>query len=138
MTRTFSATLFLLCAAATLAAHHSVSAEYDLTRTVEVKGVVMKVDWMNPHVLIHFDVTGQDGVAARWQAEVQAPAGALTRRGWSSTSVKAGDVIVATGFPVRQPKAGRPPTLSLVAVTLPDGTKLDGHSNVEWSPINVK
>lgn len=34
---------------APVAAHHSWTAEYDLAKPVTVKGVVVKVEWTNPH-----------------------------------------------------------------------------------------
>ena len=47
----------LLAAPAAMLAHHSFAAEYDAKKPVNVKGVVTKVDWTNPHVyflsLIH-------------------------------------------------------------------------------------
>jgi hypothetical protein len=35
-------------AVAPLPAHHSFSAEYDAKKSVEMKGIVTKVEWMNP------------------------------------------------------------------------------------------
>ena len=44
-------------------AHHSVSAEFDLSRRITLQGRVSKIEWMNPHVYLYVDVqTGaQDG-----------------------------------------------------------------------------
>lgn len=33
-----------------LLAHHSFSAEFDGTKPIQLKGVVTRIDWMNPHV----------------------------------------------------------------------------------------
>ena len=38
-----------------LPAHHSFSAEYDSKKAVELKGIVTKVEWMNPHVYFYLD-----------------------------------------------------------------------------------
>ena len=37
-------------------AHHSFAAEYDINKPVTLKGTVIKVDWINPHVYLHLDV----------------------------------------------------------------------------------
>jgi len=34
-------------------AHHSISAEFDVTREIKITGVVTKISWGNPHVLIY-------------------------------------------------------------------------------------
>jgi hypothetical protein len=39
----------LLITGVPLLAHHSFAAEYDPTKKVELRGVVTKFEWMNPH-----------------------------------------------------------------------------------------
>ena len=51
-----------------LQAHHS-TANYDVTRAVAIKGIVTSVDWRNPHVRIHVDVTDADGRIVNWDVE---------------------------------------------------------------------
>ena len=41
-------------------AHHGRS-NYDVTGTATVKGTVTEFEWVNPHALIHLDVTGENG-----------------------------------------------------------------------------
>ena len=48
------AVAFVVLAAPALA-HHARSG-YDLSKTVTFKATVTKVDWVNPHALIYFDV----------------------------------------------------------------------------------
>jgi hypothetical protein len=45
----------LLCALPLLA-HHSFSAEFDAGKTVTLRGVISKVEWINPHIFIYVDV----------------------------------------------------------------------------------
>ena len=55
--------------AVTILAHHSVNREFDTSRTIQVKGVVTRVDWTNPHAWIYIDVAepGFDrGDARQW------------------------------------------------------------------------
>ena len=42
-------------------AHHSVAAEFDPDMTVMAKGILSKVDWINPHTYFSFDVKQPDG-----------------------------------------------------------------------------
>jgi hypothetical protein len=46
----------LAVAAAPVLAHHSFSAEFDSNQKVNLKGVVTKIEWMNPHTWFYFDV----------------------------------------------------------------------------------
>ena len=45
-----------LAATATLLAHHSVPGQFDMSKPVTLKGVISKIDWINPHIYVHLDV----------------------------------------------------------------------------------
>src|SRR5579885_3639361 len=72
----------LLLCVAPLLAHHSFSAEYDSKKPVTLKGIVTKVDWMNPHVYFYLDVTNDSGNVVNWAFEMGPPNG-LQRSGWT-------------------------------------------------------
>src|SRR5438034_7242615 len=57
------AAALLTCVALPLAAHHSFAAEFDGSKTLSMKGVVSKVDWVNPHIFIYIDVKDDSGKA---------------------------------------------------------------------------
>ena len=78
-------------------AHHSFAAEYDSSKPVTKKGKFVKMDWVNPHSWIFFEVTDDSGKAATWRAEALPPNG-LYRQGWRPNSLKAGEPITVTGF----------------------------------------
>jgi len=61
-------------------AHHSFAAEYDSKKVVTVKGIVTKVDWMNPHVYFYMDATDEKGNIVNWALEM-GPPGLLARSG---------------------------------------------------------
>ncbi len=98
-------------------AHHAFAAEFDATKKVELKGVVVQMEWVNPHSWLTMDVLNKDGKSEQWALEF-GPPNALFRRGWRKSSLLAGMEISATGFLA---KDGRN-VANADKVTLPDGT----------------
>jgi hypothetical protein len=89
---------FLLVAGAVFA-HHGRS-NYDVTQTVTLKGLVTGFEWQNPHALIYFDVTNENGKVEKWIAETNSP-NTLSRQGWNRNTVKSGDQITLVGHRVK-------------------------------------
>jgi len=89
--------VILTNATAQLAAHHSFAAEFDAKQPVLFKGTVTKMEWINPHVWIHMNVTQANGKTEAWMVEGGAPT-VLFRRGFSKTSLQAGTQIVVDGY----------------------------------------
>jgi len=54
-------------------AHHSFAAEFDASKTVTIKGVVSKVDWVNPHIFIYVDVKDANGKTTTWALQSLPP-----------------------------------------------------------------
>jgi Family of unknown function (DUF6152) len=79
-----------------LPAHHAFSAEYDSKKQVQLKGVVTKVEWMNPHVYFYLDVTDESGTVTNWALEMGPPNG-LERSGWTRNTMKVGDEVTVEG-----------------------------------------
>ena len=82
-------------------AHHSTAPFYDQTRTVEIRGVVTKWTFVNPHPFLYVDVTDEQGGTQEWVIEFSGPV-RLQKMGWSAEFFKPGETITATGHP---PKA---------------------------------
>jgi hypothetical protein len=100
-------------------AHHAFTAEFDASKPVTLRGVVTKMEWVNPHSWIHLDVKGPDGKVETWAIEAGAP-NAMFRRGWNKNSIPVGIEIVVEGYRAKNGKNianGRD-------VLLPDGKKL--------------
>ena len=72
--------------------------------TTTLKGVVKNWVWSNPHCLLTFEVTGEDGQATQWVIELQAP-NSIYPGGYRRTTFKPGDAVTVTFHPVRN---GRP------------------------------
>jgi len=87
------------CLSATMpvAAHHAFAAEYDGTKPVTLRGVVSKMEWINPHAWIHLDVKNEDGTVTKWMIEGAAP-NALIRRGFNRNSLLPGTELIVEGF----------------------------------------
>ena len=83
-------------AALRVAAHHSFAAEFDINKPVKLTGSVTKLEWMNPHIWVYFDVKDDQGALQHWQCEGGAP-NTLTRNGWNKDSLRYGDQVTIDG-----------------------------------------
>jgi hypothetical protein len=90
----------VLLAVAPAMAHHSFAAEYDAKKTITLKGIVTKVEWLNPHVYIFVDVTDAKGDIVNWAVEI-GPPNILGRTGWNRNTMKVGDEVSVEGFLAR-------------------------------------
>jgi Family of unknown function (DUF6152) len=78
-------------------AHHSFAAEFDVKKPITLKGIVTKVDWVNPHVWFYINVKDEPtGQVMNWGAEMGAPH-QLQRRGWRRESLKLGEEVTVKG-----------------------------------------
>jgi hypothetical protein len=92
----FAAAVGFILAAGTAIAHHSFVAEFDANKALNLKGVVTKIEWQNPHTYFYVDVTEPDGKVVNWGMEMGSPNG-LMRQGWTRNSLKVGDVVTVEG-----------------------------------------
>ena len=102
-----------------LRAHHG-EANYDTTTVVSVKGTVTDFQFINPHVQISLDVKNDKGEIEKWVGEARSPSMLGRIGGWDKNTIKAGDVITASGH---RTKNGTN-FLRLIKVVLPDGREM--------------
>ena len=114
-----AAGLLALTATAPALAHHSF-AVFDHTRTVTIKGTVRTFQWTNPHAFLDVDVPDDKGNIKPFTIELTS-INMLSRVGWRSNMIKAGDRVKAVVAPLL---SGQPGGL-LLDVTLSDGRKLE-------------
>ena len=113
------AVVALLLVPVSLWAHHAFAAEFDAKKPVKFRGIVTKMEWINPHAWIHISVKKADGTVEEWMVEAGTP-NTLLRRGLTRDSLKPGTEVLVDGY---QSKDG-----SLRAngrdLTLPNGQTL--------------
>jgi hypothetical protein len=80
-------------------AHHG-AGRYDPRQKVELQGKLTRVDFVNPHTYIYFDVVGPDGKVIAMKCETRG-ATVLRRSGWSPEMFVRGASIKVTGSPHR-------------------------------------
>jgi hypothetical protein len=73
-------------------AHHSMRAEYEMSKVITIQGVVTKIEWVNPHARFYLDVMSATGDSVNWELELGSPNG-LRGSGWTRDTVKLGDRI---------------------------------------------
>jgi hypothetical protein len=112
-----------------LLAHHAFSSEFDANKPVKLKGVVSRIEWINPHTWIHVDVKETDGKVTKWMIEGGSP-NALIRRGVTAQLLKVGMEVVVDGYQAKDGSSranGRD-------ITLGDGRKLSVSSPGTGAP----
>jgi hypothetical protein len=106
-------------AANRVAAHHSWSADYDVSRSISISGTLVRVTIRNPHSALVLNVN--DGERQeRWVAEWGSPQ-RLRDRGITTESLRVGDELFVTGNPSRDPKER---SLHALSVRGRDGAEL--------------
>jgi Family of unknown function (DUF6152) len=124
----FALLLALLAPGPLTYAHHSVGAEFDLSKRITLQGQVTKIEWMNPHVYVYVDVNA-NGKTTNWACETAGP-NTLARQGWSRTSLKIGDRVTVVGYRARDGAN----VASAREVVLSDGRKVFVGSPYDGGP----
>ncbi len=108
----------LLLLAGPVVAHHGLAA-FDTTAQLTFHGTVTDFHFVNPHCVVEFDVKDDQGQVRNWKAELTS-ANHLAPKGWTESSVQAGDQITITGFRAKNGAA----SLWATKVVLANGQEL--------------
>jgi hypothetical protein len=113
----FAAFAVLAAGISEVAAHHSASM-FDKSKTMTMKGSVIELRWVNPHVTLTVNgSTSADDAPADWLMETTSPGSLVRSGGWRRDVVKPGDKVEIVFNPLREAdkKGGRLIQLTLLA-----------------------
>jgi len=107
-------------------AHHAVQASVDVNTIVEYDyAILTKIDWINPHTWMHFDVTLADGTVIEDVLVESLGIAALRRVGLSSKSAfSVGDIYEISFYPNRDGSNGG----FMSRMVLPDGRSYESRN----------
>src|SRR5215467_9459457 len=128
MFRTAVIVLIVLLCSQFAMAHHG-GAEYDLGKTVEFKAKLTKVDLINPHAWLYFDVTESDGKISHHRCEMRS-VHVLRRSGWTKELFPVGQQITIEASPNRTD----PASCYLQTILTADGTRMDRYGQYIKAP----
>lgn len=114
------ALLATLLVAAPLVAHHAFGAEFDRNAPIQLRGHIVKLEWVNPHTWIHVEVEKDDGATEVWMVEGGTP-NVLLRRGLRRDCLTPGTEIIVDGYQAKDHSLTR---ANGKDITFTDGTKI--------------
>ena len=95
----------VLVSAVPVIAHHSVSEEFDTTKTIKFTGKVAGINWGNPHIYTLIEAADPaSGKTVVFRVE-GGPPNSLFRAGWRKDSLKVGEVVTVTGNRAKNPES---------------------------------
>ena len=101
------------------AAHHSKALQFDMSKVIHVEGVIVELEWRNPHAWLNIEAENEAGVKEIWRIEFSS-ANSLIRRGWRPADLPIGALVKVEGLPARDGSR----TVDGDEVILPDGRSL--------------
>ena len=111
-----------LFAIASLEAHHSPSAIFDMAKHVAVTGTLTRIDWINPHIVMAVEAKSDNGKVDHWTFQSNPPSW------YRSVGLARADFAKAIGQAVTvEGVRARDGTLFgyMRKIKMPDGTSLE-------------
>jgi Family of unknown function (DUF6152) len=105
-------------------AHHG-TANFDLSKQLELHGTVAEMAFVNPHSYLYLDVTDENGQVVAWRCEMRA-ATVLRRSGWTPEMFTVGTPLKVLGSPSRT----EPHTCYVSTIEFPNGTEANRYSQL--------
>lgn len=85
-----------------LQSHHAFSSEFDIDKPISLRGVITRMEWVNPHTWLHMEATLEDGTTQEWMLEGGTP-NTLLRAGLTSQILLPGTEIQVRGYQSKDP-----------------------------------
>jgi hypothetical protein len=94
-----------IVASAGVRAHHSVTGQFDMSKSLTLTGTISKVDWINPHPYVHLEVKEPSGRARIWALSTL-PIPMLRKAGLTKEALagKPGERVTIVVMPARNGK----------------------------------
>src|SRR5579863_7780181 len=124
-----TALFFLAAVLAQFAFAHHGGSEYDQSKTVEFKGKLTRVELINPHSWIYFDVNEKDGSVSHHRCEMRS-VHVLRRSGWTKENFPVGQQITVEAAPNKTD----PDSCYLQTIVAADGTRMDRYGQYVKAP----
>ena len=105
--------------AMTVSAHHGFGT-FDLAQSVTHTGKLTRIEFINPHSWLYFEVTDANGRVTKHRCEMRS-AHTLRRSGWSADLFKMGQQVTIEAAPDR----ADPNSCYLNTITFQDGSSMD-------------
>jgi hypothetical protein len=120
--------LIFACSVMPIEAHHSVPGTFDISKEISIRGVVTRIEWMNPHARFWVDARNDDGTLSSWELELPPP-NAL-KRSLGLDFIKPGDQVAVDLW---QAKDGSR-LANTLTLTVPDGRVFNFSRNttINW------
>jgi len=85
-----------------VAAHHSASM-FDFSKTATVRGSVIELRWVNPHVTLTLNGSSSAGEEpGEWLMETTSPGNLVRVGGWRRDAIKPGEQVEVLFHPLRE------------------------------------
>jgi hypothetical protein len=100
------AALAAVIGGATISAHHSFGATYEVSKQTKVEGKIVSFVYRNPHSFVHVEAPDAEGTMQRWAVEWGGTA-QLANTGVQRDTLRVGDTVVIVARPSRVPNEYR-------------------------------
>jgi len=111
-------------------AHHGTQA-FDITKTLTLRGTIVNVEYINPHVELRLDVRNDKGVTEQWTIALSPPS-PMVRKGVARDAITRGEMMSVTGYAATTTAR----TFTALEFTLPDGRSF-ATSNAAFNPLDT-
>jgi hypothetical protein len=127
MTRAFATTVLavLIASGIPATAHHSNPLYFDMSKAITLEGEVLRVEWINPHVLLFLQSKNENGEVETWIVHGSSLNNALRQAGSMKERLKPGTPISARVWPPRNPLYVN--DAQTVLLTRPDDARKSSH-----------